>query len=162
SGLSRPAARVTSRNRPPPWLRKRRVPPYSVSRTSGRPSLLTSATATPMPYPATSSPLPADTSRNVPSRCWWKRWFLARWGPPLGSGAAGGPRVPGKRGKGTPGPSARGHEVPGGERAEVVRGGRPAFFGNAPDPGRPGGRGGPGPRRGLAPGGQGRQEKERE
>ena len=69
-GLSRPESLVTSVKVPLPLLRKRRMPPYCVTTTSGQPSLLTSPMATPMLWPAKSSPDPALTSWNRPSGSW--------------------------------------------------------------------------------------------
>src|SRR5947208_1853898 len=53
---------------PLPLFRKSRRPLYSVTSTSGKPSLLTSPTATPMPYPATSSPEPAKRGSRIEGR----------------------------------------------------------------------------------------------
>ena len=60
--------RVTSTNVPLPVLRNRRFWPTQVTRRSGKPSLLQSPTATPMPYSSTSRPAARVTSVNVPLR----------------------------------------------------------------------------------------------
>ena len=59
---------VTSTNVPLPVLRNRRFWPTQVTKTSGKPSLLKSPTATPMPYISTSRPAARVTSVKVPLR----------------------------------------------------------------------------------------------
>src|SRR4051794_14943479 len=54
-----------------------------VTSTSGRPSLLTSPTATPMQYPEKSSPEPLLTLRKVPFSFCLNNWFGRPCGPPL-------------------------------------------------------------------------------
>ena len=72
-GSFNPACSVTSAKVPSPLFRNSRTRPYSVTSTSGKPSLFTSPTATPIPNPATSSPEPALTSLKRPSGiCWYK------------------------------------------------------------------------------------------
>jgi hypothetical protein len=64
----RPLARVMSTNVPLPVLRNSRFCPTQVTSTSGKPSLLKSPTATPIPYSSTSRPAAFVTSANVPLR----------------------------------------------------------------------------------------------
>ena len=58
----------TSTNVPLPVLRNSRFCPTQVISRSGKPSLLKSPTATPMPYSSTSRPALRVTSENVPLR----------------------------------------------------------------------------------------------
>ena len=61
-----PASRVVSTNVPLPVLRNSRLWPTQVMNRSGKPSLLKSPTATPMPYISMSRPAAFVTSVNVP------------------------------------------------------------------------------------------------
>ena len=59
---------MASTNVPLPVFRNRRFWPTQVTRMSGKPSLVMSPTATPMPYSSTSRPAARVTSVNVPFR----------------------------------------------------------------------------------------------